>query len=227
MRASALIRQGYLLRIVEDLSVSPHVFAGPSSVEGGNCPNCEKALLHMLSIKRDAAELNKTPVTGEGTIPLLFCWTCEIADGVLIYRVRRGGREIELLQFSSGDSFDDFPYANYPVYFPRKGVLLEPLPEQDQALIQELNGGDAETLARFDETHRHLTIPRHQLGGEPYLFDPEALFACPGCGDPMQHLATLGDESGGERGFAGNRYVQTVFHLCPRCLAVAAFQRSE
>jgi hypothetical protein len=215
---------GYLVEYGADVD-GPHMFCGPQRLAGGECPNCRKPLLRFLDL--DTTDPALQPL---GTIslrlPLLFCWTCAIAQEELFYRLTDGG--VELVRYGEGGVQTDFPYEDYPVHFPGCPARLEPLTEDEQEVIRRINRGQ---IAEWDveESHPRVCRPRHQVGGEPLLVqrDPEAEVLCPECGGPMPFLAAVADDCLDPRGFTGNSYVQVLFRYCIRCRVVGAYQECD
>jgi len=128
---SADPQQGYWL----DFRVSAgfaHIVGGVHS--GDECPNCEKPLLRFLSLdtKDERLFLRNIPVPH---LPLLFCWTCEIAQNDFVYRVEQGGT-VKLIDYGLGPPAGDFPYEDYPDQFPEHRVDLQAIPERDQDIIR-------------------------------------------------------------------------------------------
>ena len=58
------------------------------------------------------AECRRFPV-----LSLFFCWRCPGAQEMLFYRILESG-DVVLLQCSRGTPEKDWPYENYPDYFP-------------------------------------------------------------------------------------------------------------
>jgi hypothetical protein len=201
-----------------------HRLCGEPRVAGAECPNCRKPLLPLLEL--DAADPRLALAgTGLERLPILFCWTCEAAQSTIIYRVEEAGRRITLLQFHYGAVVEDFPYEAYPVYFPGHDATLASLTDAEQVLLHRINIGEGEAIEW--PTYREYAVPRHQVGGEPYLVQPLDDVACPDCGAAMPLFATLGDDTWSEQKFTGNDWVQTLVHLCRRCGTIGIYQRCD
>ena len=210
----------------EDTSKHTHLFCGSHNVPGAWCPNCDSPLLRTLAI--DVSD----PCLGLGrssflTLPLFYCWTCNIAqDPPFQYRVEPSGG-VELLRFGKGGVESGFPYPQYPAHFPERRASLVPVPaERDRALQWLLSGrppgAHADDHSRFvDQAYNQDA--RHQLGGFPFLIQPAAELACPACKTSMPFLATIADDNTDDRGFTDNCGVQIVFHYCTTCHIVAAY----
>jgi hypothetical protein len=89
-----------------------------------------------------------------------------------------------------------------------------------------------ELLNRGIDPPRNLTYleePSHQVGGEPYLIQQnlETRIECVDCGGTMPFFACIGDDAFGKGKFTGNPYVQVVFHFCPRCEVICAYQQCD
>lgn len=70
--------QGYWLKFGAEGEFR-HLFGGASPVPGEQCINCEKQLLHFLSLDTTDERLNLQKL-GTPFLPLLFCWTCETGE---------------------------------------------------------------------------------------------------------------------------------------------------
>jgi hypothetical protein len=105
-------------------------------------------------------------------------------------------------------------------------MSLTPLTAEEQATIRAVNQGQVDKHAVFKQ-RPDLCRPEHQIGGEPFLLQPWIELSCVRCGRVMPFLASIGDDSGSERGFTGNAFVQTVFSLCMVCRTVGAYQQSD
>jgi hypothetical protein len=134
--------------------------------------------------------------------------------------------EIEILAFRSGVAYDDFPYPEYPEYFAERFVSLVALTAEEQTVIREINAGRADKYSVLQK-RSDLCRPGHQIGGEPFLVQPWIESPCPKCATEMPFLASIGDDSGSERGFTGNMFVQTIFNLCTSCRIIGAYQQSD
>ena len=123
---------------------------------------------------------------------------------------------------------EDFPYADYPVWFPGAPARLVMLSSESQGLLEALNAGHLDE-GDIDQSHPDLCRPRHQLGGEPYLVqkDPAYSIACPECRLAIPFLAAFADDCVDPRGFVGEPYVQVLFHVCRACRVVGAIQQCD
>jgi len=160
---STLIPQGYKI-----LSAEPgeaeyrHALFGPNRIHGGDCPNCRKPLLHLLTIDtRDPRlDLGRLPLA---RIPLLYCTRCAIswADGdVNIDGLRQhcpkgastfsgigcdfhyhiqSEDQVKILVFNMGYEEEYVPYPNYPDYFPGSLVKLIPINDEELWYCQRMN----------------------------------------------------------------------------------------
>jgi hypothetical protein len=185
------------------------------------CPNCRRPLLRVLTLDtRDPRlELNTTTV-GSLPLPLLFCWRCNVSQGPFYYRLLSEPL-VELLIYNRGGVEADFPYPDYPDYFPESPVTLAAIPPDVQERLVKINEGEIDDM--------QLGRPRHQIGGIPYLFqyEPERQSSCAVCHAPMPFLATICDDNGDARGFTENSGVQMLFRYCRRCCVVLAYQQCD
>jgi len=159
------------------------------------------------------------------SLGLFFCWTCNLAQHDLCYEVKPDGG-IHLLHYGQGGAVTDFPYEDYPVFFPAKVVKLREASLEEQEIIAALNSralSEWQVEAKFPALGR----PRHQVGGEPYLLGNEMEMRCPLCGRAMPFFASVGDDTGTPRGFTENPYVQVMFHFCRSCQVVGAYQETD
>jgi hypothetical protein len=114
----------------------------------------------------------------------------------------------------------DFPYEQYPAFFPQYGVTLQPLTADQQSVIEKLNRRADDPIALASEFPA-LEAPRAQVGGEPRLLQwPLAQPFCPVCRGGTRLLATFGNANETPRGFTDNAYVELLFHLCEACTVV-------
>jgi hypothetical protein len=178
-----------------------HRFCGEHAIDGAHCPSCRKPLLCFLRI--DGAD-PRTAASRFGAIevPLLFCWTCDVAQHDLFYRVEGEGR-VRLLSSGSGGCQTDFPYEQYPAFFPERPARLRPVPTP---------------------LPHH---PAHQVGGHPWLVQPRRPFACVECSRAMHFFAVIADDSTGPRGFTDNPFVQVLYQACFRCGVLGAYQACD
>jgi hypothetical protein len=159
------------------------------------------------------------------TLHLLYSWTCGISDRDFTYRESNQG--VEILAYTKGPTHSDFPYANYPVFFPRVEVDLQALTPEEQTAIRQMNRREDGSPSVTDQYLRP-TAPRAQIGGEPRLMQwPLGECLCPVCGCSMPLLASIGNENGCASGFTDNDFVQTLFFLCDGCMVVTAYNLTD
>ncbi|MGI4788572.1 MAG: hypothetical protein ACRYFS_06950 [Janthinobacterium lividum] len=203
-----------------------HQFCGSHNISGADCPNCRKPLLRFFGLDtRDSRLLLQEPLFS--TLPLLFCWTCNISQEMLFYRVRDNA--VELLQFGLSGVQTDFPYEDYPLFFPGAALVLDAVTLEDQSLLTRLNNRfDAgENATEILGEHRDLWNVRHQVGGEPFLTQDMAEINCLDCAEEMPFLASVANDCLDIRGLTGDEGVQVLYHYCRKCYVVAAYQRIE
>ena len=212
----------------EDGSSFRHTFCGSHEIRGAWRPNCQKPFLLFLSLDTRDARLNLEGSSFQ-VLPLLFCWTCNVAQSEFLYRLGNGGA-VELLQWGQGGTVMDFPYEDYPTAFPGAKATLRPLTPEEQTLIRRINGrfggetGEARQALRRQAEPLGLWEVRHQIGGEPFLTQSLLDLSCPLCGGEMPFLASIADDCLDARGFAGNSDVQVLYHYCRGCQVVGGYQ---
>jgi hypothetical protein len=235
---SSLLSQGYILEYKSDpqshscykdynndIEISrgyAHHFCGEQHIEGANCPNCNKPLLCFLRI--DTSDPRFGLDTGNASfIPLLYCWTCNIAQDEFYYRPLKDG-SIEIAEYGHGGVAVDFPYENYPVHFPGSKAELLSITSDAQAAIRRVNSGDL-ALSSMRREYPGIYGCQHQLGGEPFLIqrDPDYELDCPKCKKVMPFLASIADNCLDPRGFTENDGVQVLYHYCKACNMLGAF----
>jgi len=216
---------GYVLNFSPDANGVQHQFCGTHEIRGAACPNCNKPLLRILSLNAKDRVLNldesKTPF-----VHLLYCWTCSIPYGDFSYRVNSDG-SIEMLQIPERQPDSEFglegPYDGYTGLYPAQRVTLEPMKGVD----------DAKLAVARKEGEYDSDDPRHQIGGSPFIENPQTP-ACPICSKEIPLLAAICDDATGNdpwnrenheeaNTFAGNGGVQMVFHFCRDCSVVSAY----
>jgi hypothetical protein len=178
-----------------------HVFCGAHDIAGAGCPNCDRPLMQMMSLDASDERLELTEL-GVARVPLLFCWKCNIAQGITQYRLRRDGG-IELLVFLRGTQGPNFPYSDYPHSFPEARFELIPVPAEP------------------------ATDPRHQVGGMPFVSQMLHDTRCTICWRSMRFLACIADDATRGWSFAGNYWVQTIFHVCLEDGVIASYHECE
>lgn len=220
---------GFFLEIDRKDSTSSdvsHTFCGRNDMRGAFCPNCRKPLLQLMLFDVRDYRLH---LEGRGfpILSLLFCWTCDLSQGLFYYAHLADG-SVKILEYRKGQPYEDFPYENYPVSFPESTAVLEPISSADQDTIRALNSGSLRG-SQVRKTQPRLCKPRHQLGGEPYLVqrNMDKVVRCCVCRQAMPFFASIGDDGPEETRFTENDYVQVLFHCCRKCNVVAAYQQCD
>ncbi len=219
--------QGYWLEF-DGAGVGPkHQFAGVHQIPGSECPACHKPLMRLLSLDSTDKRLNLSPFVAP-CVHLLYCWTCSIPYGDFCYELMQDGG-VNVLSYKTDDpgAFGpEGPDDNYPSVFPGHSVTLKPLTKAEQDVIRgKQNDEDFDVPEEFS----YLDDPRHQIGGEPLIINPQFPLECPKCSSEMPFLAAICDNAGGNGfpdgyvSFTGNLGVQMVFHLCRNCAVVCAY----
>lgn len=226
MSTAFVQRKGFWLIIDKESDFQRrHFFCGENELIGSDCPNCKKKLLKILTLDtRDhRIEIKFNNII---YIHLLFCWTCIISQQPFYYRLE-DDNSINIIGYGNGQKFDDFPYENYPEFFPGVYSELEELSGSDQKIISNLNSCVIEE-GEIIQTMPHLCQPNHQIGGEPYLIQKESYkFGCIKCHKIMPLFASIGDKNLDHRGFSGNPDVQMLFFVCTDCSIICAIQRCD
>lgn len=215
------ISKGYLLEFATNLTDNEphHQFCGTHNIPGAVCPNCKKPLLLLLTIDKNDIRLNLQNLPGN-FLPLLWCWTCNVAQKPMYYKISKKGH-FEWLKYGDGGAEHDFPYPDYPLSFPSTYVHLIPLTEEQETAIKSINRGEFDCYDLSLDLQSLCSSPVHQIGGEPYLVqenpdyqhqDLQEWVTCPICHEIMPFLAAIGDKTVDRKGFTGNEYVQVLFH---------------
>ena len=200
---------------------SPHALCGPQHIDGAISPNSGLPLLLVASLDPADTRLGISRSRTD-TLHLLYSWTCGISDGDFTYRQSAQG--VEILAYNKGPAHHDFPYANYPVFFPRVAVELQALTSEEQATIRQIN----KRGVLLEDRSPRLAVPRAQVGGEPRLMQfPLSTCVCPVCGGSMPLFASVGNGTGSALGFTDNDFVQMVFFLCDTCTVVTAYDMCD
>ena len=215
---------GYLVEYGSRRGTFGHVFCGPPLLDGSDCPNCRKSLLQFLALDTCDARLGlrswRSPI-----VPLLFCWTCNLAHGPFTYHV--SAARVSLLRYKRGGVQAAFPYDGYPAAFPSAAAWLTPVSQPQSETAARLNrGGEIDySLPDWREQDRL----RHQIGGEPRLVQghPPRRIHCPRCRAAMALFATVADDCRDPRGFTGNSLVQVVYHRCDQCHVIGCYQQCD
>jgi hypothetical protein len=160
-----------------------------------------------------------------GKLNFFFSWTCDISRGVLTYQIK-GDTAIEILNYKDGPAYTDFPYPDYPNYFPLRLFELRKITDDEQRAISAINRKKLKGSSIHDE-RPDLVRPQHQFRGEPFFVDAPRELACPSCQAVMPIFASAVDETMSQRGFVHSNFVQMVFHLCTSCAIVSAYQLAD
>jgi hypothetical protein len=221
--------RGYFVKYSLDWKNEPnsyHYFCGKHNITGAWCPNCSKNLLLFMSI--DMSDSRLEGYRAKNTIiPLLYCWTCNISQSSLYYKLISNNK-IMLLEYGESGNIVGFPYSSYPEYFPGAQMNLVPITNFEQDIIHKLNSGSINQHLDLAMDLQYLAEPSHQIGGEPYLVQQELeILNCCSCDTPMQFFAAVANNCTDRRGFVGNDYVQVIFYFCRNCDILCATQMCD
>ncbi len=216
-----LIPQGYAIEASASGGEYAHTLCGPQAIPGAACPNCARPLLCQLNLDlRDPRlGLQHEPFT---RLPLLYCWTCNIAYEPFFYRLR-ADHSVTLLQYGRGRGAVAFTFEQVPVSFPEQPVELVPVSEQQMHTIACLNRG--ETDFSSDE---FTPPPEHQVGGFPLLEQGWEAYHlhCPACRRAMPFLAVIRNGA-----FAADIFthgcIDIGYSYCPGCRVVGAVHNCD
>lgn len=199
-----------------------HIFCGEHKILGADCPNYRKKLLRFISIDmRDP--LISIDLHNINFLHLLYCWTCNISQEAFFYKLLNNN-EIKITKCGNGGVTNNFPYQNYPNFFPESSGQFKPLSINQQNIIRNVNSGKIDEYdLNYDDAE--ICIPNHQIGGEPYLIQKELQYIkCIECRSYMMFLGVICDKCWDHRGFTGNDFVQVIFYFCSHCMQIAALQ---
>lgn len=243
-----VLPQGYFLEYSPANKKSKHLFCGEHAIKGADCPNCDKPLHRFTSLDLNDKKLD-IPIKGLTKLHILYCWRCNVAQDEFFYKLI-GDNEIKLLKYGKGieqipfffdelgdkekeewrkkdEDEEDFPYDDYPDFFPGAGISLKKIPKRIQEYLTRFNSDGDFYPDRGDEA-REYDIPKHQIGGEPYLVQCDYTPSkCPECQVQMPLLATIGDDCLDERGFGGNTFAQVIYGMCVKCKIISAYQQCD
>ena len=200
-------------------------FCGSHDIEGATCPNCKKPLLRFLTVNSDDKHIDIGKYQYK-KIHFMYCWTCNISQREFFYQIIDDNK-VSIIQYSKGGVQKDFPYPNYPENFPLGKIDFIEISEEDQRIISKVN---SEEIDEFDlpDKDSHLSIPKHQFGGEPCLVQMEFdKINCPKCKSEMQFIVSIADDCIDDRGFVENEYVQVLYYYCKDCCMIGAIQHSD
>ncbi len=213
--------QGFWVHYADEEDVTSHLFCGEHHDASAVCPNCNKPLLLFLELDASDQRLG-IPARSYVRVPLYYCWTCDLSQALFAYKLNPQG-SIQILKFRSGSQQKDFPYPDYPHWFPGAQVCLIALSHEEQAAVGVLNSSACiEQILQIEEQTPELARPRHQVGGEPLLLQGWPDHICPSCGKQAPLLASIGNDCLDSRGLAGYDFVQVLFTFCRECDVVMA-----
>lgn len=214
--------QGHWIRFCGQDEADPfeHAFCGAHNIPGAECPNCRTPLLRLLTLDLADARLQLASLSCP-KLHLLYCWTCNEQAFPYVYSFDSDGG-VSVIQAGLRGRARNFPYSDYPEYFPAQPIRLVPLTREDQDVLTRI-GCDPRSDESFilQERYPELATPHHQVGGRPYLIQDFWMDTCPQCSAPTPMLAAISDDTGGEHEFTDNPFVQVVFHLCTACQIVS------
>jgi hypothetical protein len=219
---------GYWLNFALPPGVHLHELCGPNAIPGADCPNCKRPLL-KLAVFSAADPVVMLDPARIPSLPLLYCWTCAIPYGEFRYSIQPDG-SVQILTFLDKyeDAFGtDGPYDGYTGQFPSTSFCLVPQSEEEQHSLRARSEGTEEELPYG------LDFPRHQVGGDPMIYNPQSDI-CPRCGKNMPTFAAIADNTRGNgdaksvsESFVDNSGVQTVFLLCRSCSVVSVYHSCD
>ena len=228
-RFESLPAQGYRVNFARTgipQTLWKHWFCGDNNISGAKCPNCKRALLIFLLLDTSDERLDLSS-TSLSSLPLLYCWRCNLSQDALYYRVFADG-SVSLIKYKSGGITTDFPYDDYPDHFPGVPAILEPLTRDHQNTLRLINTRRA-NMYRIQSSFPEMLVPQHQVGGEPLLLQYDAMqpMQCIHCAAKMNFLACIGDDCLDPRGLIGYEGAQVLYHFCRSCNVVGALNRAD
>jgi|APFre7841882654_1041346.scaffolds.fasta_scaffold36434_2 hypothetical protein len=220
-----MLSDGFVLLLGVGLR-GPHQFCGVNQTDGADCPNCNKPLLQLVAFDTHDSNLASLKHSSSlDRIPLLWCWTCDILRGPLVYQLQDRGRQAQLLEFNRGHLQPKTPYPDYPTHFPGVEAALEEIPTAISSQVRSLNRREIR-LSSVDK--EQWAAPRHQIGGEPFFCGGlPGTRACPRCAVEMELLGSVANRCTDPRGFAGDPFVQLLFWVCLACRILRGEQDLE
>jgi hypothetical protein len=213
------------------LEVSPHRIGGDAGPRAIGCPNCELPMLRMFLLAGKDPFLARSIGLAEGAdFDVQFCWRCEASQDWLQYRLRANAPP-ELAHARIGGVIPDFPYPDYPAFFPEGGVLPVPLPESavnDEGELRswaddEGHEGPGSVMSNFGLVREE----RHQFLGKMFVRDETQIGVCAGCGATMSLVMTVADHNLHPMGMANYMGVMLAVYWCARCQMIAIRQQCD
>jgi hypothetical protein len=201
-----------------------HALCGEHSIQGAVSPNSRRPLLRVFSLDLRDERLGIRDFPAE-KLNFFFSWTCDISRGVLTYQIK-DDTAIQILNYKDGAAYTDFPYPDYPNYFPQRLFELRKISDDEQKAMAAINRKKVKISSIHDE-RPDLVRPQHQFRGEPFFVNAPRQLACPSCEAVMPVFASAGDETMSQRGFVHSNFVQVLFHLCTSCAIVSAYQLAD
>jgi hypothetical protein len=220
---------GYRLNFAPSPTAILHDFCGENRIEGAFCPHCQKPLLRLLSLNTKDEVLNIDPAKIPA-VHLLYCWTCGIPFDEFCYRMNDDGSVslLKVLLRYPSEFGPEGPYDGYTGVFGIHQVSLDPVSSEDQQRYKASWMADDVDSCDWD------CEVFHQVGGYPYLYNPERR-CCPGCGMDMPFFASICDNATGNDAFAAsgndsfcdNGGVVMIFYFCRLCSVVSAYHSCD
>ncbi len=205
-----------------------HFYGGEHSINGAECPNCNKPLILHLTLDPNDIRLNLKNNKFD-QLPLLYCMRCSLSWYDFIYKIK-SEKEISIIEAYNGEILkEDWDEAVGGDKFKKRKISLKPVPIEVQSIYDKLNRNhditenDEVEICKFTGNYADPEVGGYpivdvsnQIGGIAFLSQKLDDPVCPDCKEEMRFLASLTNDEKNSFiiSFDG---VQIVFFYCHHC----------
>ncbi|MCK6602779.1 MAG: hypothetical protein L6Q77_13265 [Bacteroidetes bacterium] len=217
---------GFYIKEVDSVDTD-HFFGGNEIINGAFCPNCERLLTPLFTIKvtDEIRGIMKFIPESLEIIPLFYCWTCDLfEENEIVFYYSVGPNCVKYLKVPKGKKVDGWPYKNYPPFFERIGVELIKYSRKEYQVYIDVCTGKFNWLDVINENM--IIFSDNTILNNPCFIDNKGhlkTIKCPICCKPMKYLGKFGDSLKMQNKFIGNSSPVMVFHFCEVCCTVGTY----
>lgn len=217
---------GFYIKEVES-EETDHYYGGKEIFKGAICPNCERQLTPLLTIKINdeiRSIIRNIPKSIE-KIPLFYCWTCDLFEEKdIVFYYSFDSNSIKYHQAPKGKKVDSWPYKDYPSFFQKIGIELVKYSKEEYQLYLEVCSGKLNWLDVINQ-NRAILADNTILDNPCFINNKGNMkrISCPLCNKKMKYFGKFGDSEKMQNKFIGNYSPVMVFHFCEECCVIGTY----